>query len=143
MKRTFISLILGIGIVAALAGCNHTEPAIQEVALRGLGKEVKSFVDQISEETGLFLYSSAGEKQYLIVNYAGVTAGKEAKVLEAVTAEVQARSLNLHVEEKGTDHVQDMRFGKLKIFELADSAEYESVHIFENGEETFFNNVGT
>lgn len=143
MKRAGVSVILEIGIAAALSGCDQAEPVIHEVSSQGLGKEVSSFVDQVSADTGLFLYSRAGGKQYLIVNYSSVPLGGEAKLLKAVTAEVRDKTLSIYIEEQGTEDYQDTELGKLRIYELGDAEEYEAIQLFDNGKETSFDQAGT
>lgn len=133
-----------IFIAVSLAGCggNTTAGELKEVKLEQISSGAKSFVDEIKDKNGLYLYSPAEEQGYFIVNYLTVNQGEEAKFLESVKTELQDQSLNIDVEELGTEEYSDKRLGKMRIFELDGSQDYKVIQIYRNGAVAAFDSVG-
>lgn len=126
-----------------LAGCgNSADGEPKEVNLQELSSGAKSFVDQIKEKNGLYLYSPAVGQEYLIVNYLTVNQGEEAKFMESVKTEVKDQSLNIDVKELGTKDYTDKRLGKMRFFELDGSQDYNVIQIYKNGADSIFDSVG-
>lgn len=125
-----------------LVGCNNAGTLIKEVNLQGLNNDIKSFVDNVNNSNGLFLYSSVGEEQYLIVKYSNVLQGEEAKFLNSVKAQVLDQALVINIEELGTHNYNDKRLVNIRIFNLGKAQGYEKIQVFKNGKEIGIDLVG-
>jgi hypothetical protein len=143
MKKAGTLLYLCSIIVMVLAGCSRTDAEpVHEVKLEQLGNGAKSFVEQIKEKNGLYLYSPAAEHQYLIVNYSSVIQGEEAQFLNSLQAEAEDQTLTINLEELGTPDSQDKRLEGMRIFELGNAQDYGSIQIHKNGKSAVFDCVG-
>jgi hypothetical protein len=78
-----ISCILLL-VIVVLTGCNRSSSSLEEVNFNHLNKEVSTFVDQVKDRNGIFLYAQVGKDEYLIENYAAVQQGELAKFLDMV-----------------------------------------------------------
>lgn len=126
-----------------VAGCSRTAAKpVQEVKLEQLSSGAKSFVGQIKDKNGLYLYSPVDDHQYLIVNYSSVLQGAEAGFLNSLQTEAEDRTLTINLEELGTQNVQDKRLEKIRIFELHNALNYEAIQIYKNGKATSFDSIG-
>jgi len=146
MRRTLITyavLLLALLLAVGLTGCRDHEALVKEVKLQGLRHDVQEFARQTEDRSGIFLYSRAGEKQYLIVRHASVTQGEEAQYLNGIQAQVQDHTLNLYLEEQGTKDYQDDRLKRnTRIFELGKVTTYDTIRIYRNGAETSIDLAG-
>jgi repressor of nif and glnA expression len=132
-------------MIVAIAGCGGNSAVageLKEVNRQELSSGAQSFAGQIKDKNGLYLYSPADEQGYLIVNYATVSQGEEAKFMASVKTEMQGQSLSINVEELGTEDYSDKRLGKMRFFELDGSQEYKVIQIYKNGTATGFDSVG-
>lgn len=141
MKKVSTLLYLLILFVFVLAGCNNADTIIKEVNPQGLNNDIKTFVDNIKNNNGLYLYSPVGEKQYLIVKYSNVLQGEEAKILNSVKAQIHDQTLLINIEELGTHDYTDKRLENIRIFNLGKVQEYEKIQIYKSGKETTFDLV--
>ncbi|MDQ0092033.1 putative Tic20 family protein [Paenibacillus anaericanus] len=58
MKKVSTLLYILILFVFVLAGCINADTVIKEVNPQGLNNDLKTFVDNIKNSNGLYLYSS-------------------------------------------------------------------------------------
>ncbi|WP_151737359.1 hypothetical protein [Paenibacillus tengchongensis] len=146
MRWTVWRLRPGLAFLAAvlITGCTMSGDAyVKEVQLQQLDKDARLYVERIRDSDGLFLYSPAGERQYLIVNYASVANGEKAPYLEKLTAEVREETLKIELEERSVSDVADKRLGDMRIYRLIGSQDYSAIRIYKNGTETSLNSAGT
>lgn len=116
---------------------------VQEVQLQQLDKDARLYVEGIRDSNGLYLYSPAGERQYLIVNLVSAANGEEASCLEKLTAEVRGETLNIELEERSVSDYSDERLGDMWIYRLDGSKDYSAIRIYKNGTETALDSAGT
>lgn len=146
MRWTVWPLRLCSVILAAVlaTGCTVSEDAyVKEVQLQQLDKDARLYVERIRDNNGLFLYTPAGERQYLIVNYASAANGEEASYLEELTAEVREETLDIELQERAVSDYSDQRLGDLRIYRLNGSKDYSAIRIYKNGTETALDSAGT
>ncbi|MNB79010.1 hypothetical protein D3C75_257300 [compost metagenome] len=143
-KITVVARCLSICMAALVAGCsNFASGEPKEVDLQQLSSGAKSFVDQIKDESGLYLYSPAGEQAYLIVNHLVTGQDEEARYLESLKSELKDHLLRLDVNELGTMEYTDKRLGKIRFFELGDSSrDYNAIQVYKNGVVSKFDSIG-
>lgn len=143
MKRAGALLFLCFILIMVLAGCsrNAANP-LHEVQLKQMVNGAKSFAERISGSNGLYLYSPAGEHQYLIVNYSSALQGEEAEFLNSLQTEADGGKLTINLEVLGTQDHQDKRLKKMRIFELHPAEKVEVIQITRNGKAAAFDSVG-
>ncbi|AIQ49463.1 hypothetical protein R70723_28955 [Paenibacillus sp. FSL R7-0273] len=143
-KMTAVASCLCIFMVAIIAGCSSlAKGAPKEVELKQLSSGAKSFVDQIKDKSGLYLYSPAGEQTYLIVNHLVAGQDEEAKYLESLKTELKDHLLRLDVNELGTTEYSDKRLGQIRFFELGNSSrDYNAIQVYKNGVVSKFDSIG-
>jgi hypothetical protein len=134
---SFILLVVG------LVGCSHASPVIKEVKVQELNNDVKLFINNLENENGLYLYSSAGKTQYLVVKHSSVRQGEEATFLQSINAQIQDQILIINVEELSTNDYQDKRLEATRIYRLGSADEYGTIQIKKNGKEESFDSVGS
>lgn len=144
-QRTYAVTLLLLSLVLAvgLAGCRDDSSLVKEVKLQGLRSDVQDFAKQTENRNGIFLYSHAGEKQYLIVRHASVIQGEAAPYLNGIQAKLQDHTLNIYLDEQETKDNQDDQLKKsTRIFDIGKGTSYDTIRIYRNGAETSFDLVG-
>ncbi|TVX96261.1 hypothetical protein [Cohnella terricola] len=137
-----INLLLLV-IVFCLSGCNKSpDYLIEEVNIQEINKDAQTFVKNIQDSTGLFLFSPVNKDQYLIVKYSSVLQGEEAKFLNSISSEIADRKLIINIEELGTNNYDDNRLRGIRIFKIGRIKEFDKIQIFKNGEERKIDSVG-
>ena len=140
LKMLYALILL---IAAFLTGCStNSNDILVEMEFKSLNKDTQSFIEGMSGSNGIFLYNTVNKDQFIIVSYAYVVQGEDAKYLDAISADITNRSLIINLEEMNTNQYDDDRLKTIRIFKITNTKEYDQIQIFKNGEETAFTAVG-
>ena len=138
-----ISVVLSFILFVLLTlGCNQNTSTIEEMELKSTTKAIKSFVHTVERENGIYLYSTSGEKSYLILNNMHVLQGQAASYISSIQTQMDRHTLKIYVDEDYLTDYSDKRLGKLRIFKLNTNKEYDKIQIYKNGTEITLNSVG-
>ena len=139
MKRICSIYLL---LILLLTSCQGSDTLLSETSKKELNHDVKVFIEGIEKSNGIYLFSGAGERQYLILNNMNVIQGEKATYIKSLRPEQRDKTLIIKLEELMSDNYQDKRIGKLRIFELNNDIEFENIQIFKNDKETKIDLVG-
>lgn len=140
--RRLIWMLPALALAMGLAGCGSSSIPLQEVSERVLDEGARSFADAHRDQTGLFLYQPAGRTPYLMVTYTNVKQGEEAKYIRSTDAEIQNRTLFVHLQEARTMDYGDSRPGQMHIYRLKENVGFDKVRVMVNGSETRIDQIG-
>ncbi|MDO3410570.1 hypothetical protein QWJ34_12430 [Saccharibacillus sp. CPCC 101409] len=129
-------------LILVLAGCGQPSSLLTEVKEKNLNKDILSFIEQTDADSGLYLFSRAGETSYIICNNKHVVQGEQAVYIESVDGVVKNRELEVRIEEGYTEDYDDERLGKLRVFKINDGADFDSIRMLKNQKDTPFDVVG-
>lgn len=106
-KAIYALLLL---IIVCLCGCNKSsDNVIEEVNSQEINKDAQTFIQNIKDSNGVFLFSPANKDQFLIIKYSTVLQGVGAKYLRAISSKITDRKLIINIEELATNNYDDER----------------------------------
>jgi len=118
MKRLFISVVVGLLLFTS---CQATTPSITEVE-----KPSKKLAETIDESVTLQLITNGPNKAYIVFQ-------TENDVNADILGEDNTVSIHLNKINTENDDVQQ------HIYYIKKPSEYETIQVFVDGEETYFN----
>ena len=136
MKKLFVL----VGFIVLLAGCNSTL-TFNEIKSGKANKDVRSFLEDVEDQNGTYLYSNGDKEIYIFLNGINVQQSDEAAYFTNFDVEVDGDRLNVFQEVEYTEDYSDDKLKSQALYKIRPNQNYEEIQAFSNGEEVLFRGV--
>lgn len=132
--------------IILLAGCNLSSDeslSFKEVDKEDLSKDIQSFFDGVKDQNGVHLHSNRDDKNtmYFYFNERNVNQGEEAVYFTDFDLEADGDTLKILYESDQTLDYSDNSIKNEVYLKVNLDQNYETISVFNNGEETHFGTV--
>jgi hypothetical protein len=142
-KPIFIFILAFILIISLLTACNKDAVAsIEEVDIKNIkNEELRNLIDSWQQEDGAYLANNIiGGAYYLFLNASTVEEGEKPTYFQALSVGFESNVMHIYYVEKELGEIKNNR-NKI-LYRIPMEGTPDSIKIFKNGEEVYFNNIG-
>ena len=136
MKRLFVLVCL----IVLLTGCNSTL-TFTEIKSGSVDKDVRSFLEDVEDQNGTYLYSNGDKEIFIFLNGINVQQGDKAAYFTNFDVEADGDTLNVFYEVEYTEDYSNDNLKYQALFKIKPNQNYEEIHAFSNGKEVPFQTV--
>lgn len=139
MKKSLFLLLLSTSLLYACQSSDSV--SFSEKKVNELPQDVQSFFNSVNEENGVYLYDDAQSNTLLVyLNGYNVEQGDLATNFNNFNAVAEGNTLHLSYDTDTTTHY-DSEIDNQLYYEVRLDKEYDTIKLFNNGDETFFNTI--
>ncbi|WP_221563355.1 hypothetical protein [Alkalihalobacillus sp. TS-13] len=124
--------ILVVTLIVMLAGCNK-ELSYSYIKIATVHKGIQSFIDQVEDQNGLYVYFDKKKAVYVFLNGKNVVQGEKATYFERFYAEGDGETLNIYFDEKSTEDYANQSVDYQLLYKVNLDKDYEYIKAFRNG----------
>lgn len=136
MKKLFLL----VGMIVFLTGCNSTL-TFTEIKSGKANKDVLSFLEDVENQNGTYLYSNGEKEIYIFLNGINVKQGDEAAYFTNFDVEADGDTLNVFYEVAYTEDYSNDNLKYQVLYKIRPDQNYEEIQALSNGEEVPFQTV--
>lgn len=140
LRRLLFVILLGIVL---LVGCNSDlSLSLTEKSDGSLSKDIQSFFHDVNEQNGVHLYfDNQNSSIFVYLNGSNVKQGEKAVHFTNFNVKADRETISLSYESDQTSNYSDEAFSNELFYEINVDKNYETIKLFNNGEETHFGSI--
>lgn len=136
MRKLFVL----VGLIVLMTGCNSTL-TFTEIKSGTVNKDVRSFLENVENHNGTYLYFNGDKEIYIFLNGINVQQGDEAAYFTNFDVKDDGETLNVFYEVAYTEDYSNEKLKRQAIYKVKLDRKYEIIQSFSNGEKVPFQTV--